>query len=367
MKIRFIFHLTLILLLIMLLSASSLAQAVVVDPITVLVNGQPLELDVPPLIEDGRTLAPVRAIAESLGAVVDWDPVARRVEIVFNEDVVTLIIDSTDAYMNGQLKKLDVPARIVDGRTLIPARFISESLHAEVDWDAVSRTVIITTYADAEPYSAALAQLEIAVLQELNQRRTILSRTGLSPVGELNLMARSHAAELAKTGAFTHVSPRFGDTAARAAARGLPVHYEYMAFGLPDASAIADSLLNGEYGAQLLAEEALFFGLGLYKGVEAGNADIYAVAELIEGSGFILGARPRRPDTAELTLSGYAAKGAPLTLYQLNGEREYISRQSYTLNVDVFGRFSIELSLPQQGSYVAVVGLDSVLLEVQQD
>ena len=336
------------------------AQAAEADTISVLVNGQQLSMEVPPIIENGRTLAPVRAIAESLGAAVFWDSVSRRVEITHYLDELVLVIDSDIAYVNGLAQKLDAPARIVDGRTLIPARFISESFHAEVDWLDTTRTVTIATYVDAEPFSAELAQLETAVLQELNQRRAQLARAPLQPVEELNRMARSHAAELARSGIFTHVSPRFGDTQARAAARGLPVYCEYLALGLPDAASLVDTLIRRELGALLLAEETCFWGLGLYKSGQAGNADIYAVAELIEGNGFVLGGRPRHPETPELSLSGYAQPFAPLTLYLLNSEGQYSSRFNYPLSVDGAGRFNISLSLPQAGRYAAVVGLDSV-------
>jgi uncharacterized protein YkwD len=362
MKIKLFSLLTLTMCLAVLFAAVLTANAAEAAPISVLVNGKSLDLDVAPLIEEGRTLVPVRAIAESLGAVVGWDAQARRVEISLNEDRLSLIIDNNIAYVNGIPRQLEAPARIVGGRTLVPIRFISESLHAEVEWAAVSRTVIITTYVDMPAFSAALAQLEAALLQELNQRRAKLSRAALTPVEERNQMARSHAAELAQTDAFTHVSPRFGDTAARAAARGLTVHFEYLAMGLPDAAAMAEALLRGEHGARLLAEDALFLGLGLYKKNQEGNADIYVVAELIEGSGFIQGPRQRRPDTAASPLNGYALAGAPLTLYLLNGAGEYTSRYGYTLSVDGAGRFSFRLSLPQQGRYAAVVGQDSVIL-----
>ena len=362
MKNRYFFLLALIVLTVMLFSAFNAAWAAAADPIIVLVNGRPLELDVAPLIEAGRTLVPVRAIAESLGAFVGWDDVARRVNMTLNNNELTLLIDNDIAYVNGLPRQLDAPARIVDGRTLVPARFISESFHAEVGWDDVTRTVIITTYEDAPSYSAALTQLEATVLQELNQRRAKLARAALNPVEELQQMARSHAAELALNNAITHISPRFGDTAARAAARGVTVHFEYLACGLPDAASIVDALLSGEHGARLLAEEALFLGLGLYKKAEAGNADIYVVVELTEGTGFFQGPRLRRLDTEDMTLEGYATPAAPLTLYLLNEDGDYISRFGYTLNVDGASRFSLRLNLPQPGHYAAVVGQDSVVV-----
>lgn len=111
--------------------------------IVVKVDGQALTLDVAPIIENGRTLVPIRFIAEALGAQVVWDPIYRSVYIDTVDNSVTLKIDSTDAKLNGEAKTLDVPARIVEGRTLIPLRFVSESLGAEVDWIDSSRTVTV--------------------------------------------------------------------------------------------------------------------------------------------------------------------------------------------------------------------------------
>ncbi|MCL2496120.1 MAG: stalk domain-containing protein [Clostridiales bacterium] len=345
----------------LIITAMFTAPALAANPISVLVNSRPLDMDVPPIIEEGRTLAPVRAIAESLGAYVNWKAEERRVEVELDGRKLVLFIDNTTAYVDGIPKQLDVPARIVEGRTLIPARFIGESLHAEVGWDAVTRTVIIITYENAAPYSAALAQMEAEILREINARRAKLSRAPLLAVDELTQMARGHAAELAQKSAFSHDSVRFGDTSARAAARGLKVNFEYLTFGLPDAAAIAEALISADQGGRLLAEEGRFFGLGLYKAQADGNADIFAVAELTEGEGFMLGSRQRRLDTPQLALSGYAVEGAPLTIYQLNERGEYLSRQSYKLSVDGAGRYTFNTDLWQHGRFAASVGKDSVI------
>lgn len=90
--------------------------------------------DVQPTIINGRTLIPVRALAESLGAVVEWDEATRLVTINFFDDVIKIYIDSKIAYVNGREKILDVPAMIIDGRTMVPLRFISESLNKQVGW-----------------------------------------------------------------------------------------------------------------------------------------------------------------------------------------------------------------------------------------
>ena len=114
-------------------------------PPTVLLDGLALDFDVPPIIREGRTLVPVRAIAEALGMQVAWDGQARRVTATGPGQTVILFIDRTDAYVNGALALLDVPATIVDGRTLVPLRFFSTAFGATVGWDGASRTVAITS------------------------------------------------------------------------------------------------------------------------------------------------------------------------------------------------------------------------------
>ncbi|ABN52014.1 MAG TPA: copper amine oxidase [Hungateiclostridium thermocellum] len=114
--------------------------------IKICVNGQYLQLDVPPVIENGRTLVPVRGVFESINADVEWVPESKKVNVYKNDIVITLKINSNIAYINDNAVRLDVPARIVEGRTLVPVRFISESIGASVGWDDATRTVIINTY-----------------------------------------------------------------------------------------------------------------------------------------------------------------------------------------------------------------------------
>jgi len=113
------------------------------DAVQVKVNGQLMLFDVNPVIDSGRTLVPVRGIFERMGAEVKWDAVTRTVAATRGELKIKLQIDNTGADVNGKPVVLDVPAKIVDGRTLVPVRFISESIGAKVDWNAQSRTVLI--------------------------------------------------------------------------------------------------------------------------------------------------------------------------------------------------------------------------------
>jgi len=112
---------------------------------TVIVDGRILSLDVPPVIEEGRTLVPLRAIFETLGAEVEWDGATRTVTATKGETVIYLTIGDKRVRVGSQVVTLDVPGRIVNGRTLVPLRFVSESLGAQVHWDGATRVVTVKT------------------------------------------------------------------------------------------------------------------------------------------------------------------------------------------------------------------------------
>ena len=118
--------------------------------IKVLLNGTQLSFDVPPQIIQGRTMVPVRKIFEAQGAYVDWVKEKNLVVASNKTDIITMKVGEmsfsvTNAVTNQtQFFNLDVPAQIINGRTLVPARAISEALGKNVDWDNESRTVLIT-------------------------------------------------------------------------------------------------------------------------------------------------------------------------------------------------------------------------------
>lgn len=111
--------------------------------IKVTVGGEKVAFDVLPTITEGRTLVPLRAIFEALGAEVLWDGDTQTVTATKGEQKVVLTIGSNQMLAGGEMKTLDVPAQIVDGRTLVPARAIAEAFGCSVDWDGENRTVII--------------------------------------------------------------------------------------------------------------------------------------------------------------------------------------------------------------------------------
>ncbi len=115
------------------------------DIIEVYVNNEQVVFDVNPIIENERTLVPLRAIFEALGAEVTWDQETRTASATRGTDTVSITIDSNVLYKNGNAVELDVPAKIVDERTLVPVRAISESFDAEVTWVQETQSVYIVT------------------------------------------------------------------------------------------------------------------------------------------------------------------------------------------------------------------------------
>lgn len=113
-------------------------------PVVFLDNKQ-LAFDVPPIIENDRTLVPLRAIFEAMGATVDWDDASRTVTAHKGSTVVVLTIGSTSPTINGVVKKIDVPAKIVGNRTLAPLRFVGEAFQGTVDWNGTTRTINISS------------------------------------------------------------------------------------------------------------------------------------------------------------------------------------------------------------------------------
>ncbi len=113
------------------------------DAIKVVLNGQELTFDVPPVIENDRTLVPLRVIFEALGAEVQWNGETRMVTAVKDGMEIKLVIDGA-AFKNGEPVDLDVPAKIINDRTMVPLRFVSEAVGCQVNWEGSTHTVNIS-------------------------------------------------------------------------------------------------------------------------------------------------------------------------------------------------------------------------------
>lgn len=125
------------------------------NDIPVFINGNELKSDVAPVIKYGRTLIPVRAVTEALGATVTWNEgtstatitktVYKSVYGSTTESTITieLKLDSNIALVNGEEVELDTKAELMSNRTFVPVRFIAETFNNAVDWDEESNSVII--------------------------------------------------------------------------------------------------------------------------------------------------------------------------------------------------------------------------------
>lgn len=113
--------------------------------IKVQLDGRMLAFDQPPLIVDGRTLVPFRSVFEAMGANVKY--IADTKTVIANKTVttITLKIGSTKAQVDDRTVELDVAARVENGRTMVPLRFVGEAMGYEVVWDGDAKTIKINT------------------------------------------------------------------------------------------------------------------------------------------------------------------------------------------------------------------------------
>ncbi len=134
---------------------TGITAASAADKISVTLDGMEIAFDVQPQIIDGRTVVPLRKIFEEIGALVKWDGETQTVSARKNSKTITMTIGSADMQIDkGKIDDagnpivetvtLDVPAQVIDSRTLVPARAISEAFGLNVEWDEKTETVVIT-------------------------------------------------------------------------------------------------------------------------------------------------------------------------------------------------------------------------------
>jgi len=110
---------------------------------TAVLGGNTIELDAAPFIEKNYTLVPLRFISEAFGATVQWNEALKVINIIYQGKSIMIQVGSTVAIVEGSTAKLDVAPKIVNGRTFVPIRFISETFGAEVLWDGTTKTITI--------------------------------------------------------------------------------------------------------------------------------------------------------------------------------------------------------------------------------
>ena len=113
------------------------------ERIKVCLNEEYLSFTVAPNIENGRTLVPVRFFFERAGANVAWNADENSCTLTYNDKMVKVYIDSNIAEVNGIKKEIDVPARLISGKTMLPLRFISEEFGFNVSYDELTHTAFV--------------------------------------------------------------------------------------------------------------------------------------------------------------------------------------------------------------------------------
>ncbi len=107
------------------------------------VNGETKTLDVPAQIVSGRTMVPLRAVADGFNAETEWVAATKTVVVKYGDLTIELPVGNSTATINGVAVELEVPAQILDGRTMVPFRFIAEAFEAEVAWLGDERAVTV--------------------------------------------------------------------------------------------------------------------------------------------------------------------------------------------------------------------------------
>ena len=133
------------------------------DNITVTMNGEVIEFDVEPILENDRVLVPFRAIFEALGCNVTYTEADGKqfVTAMRGDNQLIIEIGAYDMCVNGNVEALDVPAVIINGRTLVPVRVVSETFGANVEWIGDSKTVAVATKQGQHKIKATIGKKDI--------------------------------------------------------------------------------------------------------------------------------------------------------------------------------------------------------------
>ena len=129
-----------------------------------------------PYIKNDRTMVPLRFLAEAMGATVGYNDQTRGITVTLGESVLELTVDEKAYLLNGEAYEMDCAAEIVEDRTFVPVRFVSEALGKAVKWLEVERMVVVTEVESPWEETGAVEQ---AVLAEV--------RLNLSPLGRNNI------------------------------------------------------------------------------------------------------------------------------------------------------------------------------------
>ncbi len=149
------------------------------NEIEVYIDGSQVSFQPGPRQEKGVTLVPMRSLFQALGADISWNEQTQTVVAKKNSTVITIKIGSINAVVNGETTKLDIPAKVIGGTTMVPLRFVSEALGAQIKWDNASRTIHITSL-EAQQASQEASKAEGWQIVAFNDDKVLMIETDRS-------------------------------------------------------------------------------------------------------------------------------------------------------------------------------------------
>ncbi|AZK47891.1 copper amine oxidase N-terminal domain-containing protein [Paenibacillus lentus] len=120
-------------------------KAYITVDITLIINGHVVPLDQKAVVVNGTILIPLKNMFDALGATIEWDQATKKITASKDDTTVELTVDSTAARKQGKQLTLQARPIVINGYTMVPARFAAESFDAAVDWDSQSSTITTTT------------------------------------------------------------------------------------------------------------------------------------------------------------------------------------------------------------------------------
>ncbi|UQZ33409.1 hypothetical protein C2I18_07465 [Paenibacillus sp. PK3_47] len=145
------------------------------DEILVLLNGEIVTFQAPPIRQNGSVLVPFRAIFEALGLKVDWDPKTQTIKGSKPGTLIKLKVGSTTAEVNGNQKKLTIAPSIIKGSTYVPLRFIGEATDAKVNWLAEIQAATIYT---KQPFATKDKKVQVTGYGDWSDVTSSVENTG---------------------------------------------------------------------------------------------------------------------------------------------------------------------------------------------
>ena len=253
------------------LPAAALASPAVISAVSVVIDGNRQNFRQPAVLRNNRVLVPLRGIFEGLGATVQWNEATRTVSASKDSTTIVLMIGRSTATVNEQPVGLDAPAQIINGATMVPLRFVSETLGASVQWNARTSTVTVnsgsgpTIQPPQEEEHAFVAQ----VVSLVNQARSEAKLPALTADSELARVALVKAKDMQQNNYFDHESPTHGSPFEMMQAFGITYSSagENIAKGQRSPEEVVKAWLNSPgHRANILSRNFTRIGVGFYEG-----------------------------------------------------------------------------------------------------